>query len=254
MKILRQDEDMLQLRPNTGVFILIFGLSFLIGGVAMLLTLGQTTRLVCERELSGRPECRFERSLLGLPLRDEPLEALQGARVTSYVDDEGDRLYKVMLVTGGGEIPLTNYSSSGSRGKQRTADEINAFVQDPGQTSLEVKKGGIVGVAASAIFFLVGLLATVFGVQSFFTTWTFSRTQGVLIHRQETVLGGKSRAYELSQIQHVVVESDSDGDTYRVVLILQNGGRVPLTAWYTSARKRQRHIADVIRGFLGLSA
>jgi len=53
-------------------------------------------------------------------------------RLNTSRDSDRDRTYRVVLCTAQGQrIPTTSWYSSGYRGKQRTADVISAFINQP---------------------------------------------------------------------------------------------------------------------------
>jgi hypothetical protein len=252
MKVLQQTDTRLVIRPTGGLLIAIFGLFFVIMSGAMFYGFGQTTDLLCNRNLSGSMQCRLARSLLGISLSDSPLEALQSAYVAQSRDSDGDVTYRVMLVTGSGEVPLTSYTSSGYRKKASAADQINEFIQ--GRASdLSIHQGGTVGIIVSGVFLIVSLIMIVSGVQSRFTSWTFDLAEGMITQHKESLTGIHNRSYPLDDIQSVSVERsrDSDADsTYRVALFSDQEGPIPLTGWYSSGYKKKKHVADIIQRYL----
>jgi hypothetical protein len=252
MKILQQTETKLVIRPRGGLLIAVLGAVFVLMSGVMFYTFGQTSDLQCERDLSGSMQCRLARSLLGIPLSDRPVEALQGAYVSESRDSDGDTTYKIMLVTGGGDIPLTAYTSSGYRKKASLVNDVNRYVEGRAST-LNVSQGGTIGMIASAVFLLVSLFFIVSGVQSRFTTWTFDLIEGMVDLHKETLFGIRNRSYSLDDIQNVSVgrSRDSDGDTtYRVELFSNQEGPIPLTGWYSSGYRKKKQAADVIQYYL----
>jgi hypothetical protein len=252
MKVLHQTDTRLILRPSGGLLMAIMGLVFVIVSIGMFYIFGQTTDLLCERSLSGSMQCRLARSLLGISLRDDPLEALESAYVAQSRDSDGDVTYRVMLVTGGGEIPLTSYTSSGYRKKASIADQINKFVQGRA-ANLSVRQGGTVGMIASGVFFVVSIILIVSGVQSRYTSWTFDLAEGMVTQHKETLTGIRNRSYPLDDIRNASVgrSRDSDGDsTYRVELFSEQEGPIPLTGWYSSGYKKKKRAVDMIQHYL----
>jgi hypothetical protein len=255
MRILHHDEQILKLRPTSGCGILIMGLVFFGVGLVTLFAFGTTASIICERPAANTMRCRLQASLFGLPLKDEPLEALQGARVHSYVDDDGDRMYKVVLQTGGGEMPMSNSASSSRGTHQRTVDEINDFLSDPAQPSLKLRDFAYFEKAMTFIFTLTGIGMAIWGIHAYFTSWTFDRKQGLALYRSEQVTGIKTAQYPLSDIIDVRVgtSTDSDGDdTHRVELVMSSGRRIPLTKSYSSGLRGKRKTAALIRDFLAI--
>lgn len=252
MKVLHQTDTRLVVRPSGGILMAIMGLVFVLMSGGMFYVFGQTTDLLCERNFSGSMQCRVARSILGISMRDDTLEALQGAYVAQSRDNDGDITYRVMLVTGGGEVPLTSYTSSGYGKKASTADQINAFVQGRA-SNLSIRQGGTVGMIVSGVFLIFSLILIVSGIQSRFTSWTFDLAKGLVTQHKETLTGIHNRSYPLDDIESVSVgrSRDSDGDsTYRVELFSYQEGPIPLTGWYSSGYKKKKQAADLIQHYL----
>lgn len=252
MKIVHQTDTKLIMRPSGGILVAVLGVLFIVMSGGMLYGFGQTTDLQCERNISGSMQCRLARSLLGIALRDSPLEALQGAYVSESRDSDGDITYRVMLETGDGDVPLTTYTSSGYGKKGSVADEINRFVEGRDPT-LTVRQGGMLGIVISTVFLILSLLMIVGGVQSRFTNWTLDLPEGTLTQHKETLTGVRNRTYALDDIQYANVgrSRDNDGDTtYRVELFSNQEGPIPLSAWYSSGYRKKKRAVDVIQQYL----
>jgi hypothetical protein len=153
------------MRISRVVSAVIFGAIFSACGCIMGFIFGQQTVLTCTRPEPAQIECGMQKSWLGLvPLGKESLQNLEGARVDESCDEDGCT-YRVELDTRGGFVPLTAYYSSGVKSKQEAADQINAFVQDPGEDSLEVKGSvGLLGILFPLVFVFVGPLIVVSAV------------------------------------------------------------------------------------------
>ena len=254
MKIIRYDEDVLQLRPTTGIILALVGLLLMLGGIVAFFFLGQTSTLVCERFLAGRASCTLQKTLLGLTLSEKPIEALRGARVEAYEDSEGDETYKVILMTARGEIPFAGYSSSGYNQKERIAGEVNDFVRDATRPTLHISQSGGVGTILVVVFGVFGLVMGIGGLRSYFTTWTFDRTSGLLTRRRERLTGVRIEEYPLRDIVNVRLDesTDSDGTTYRIEIDISGGNTLPMTSWYSSGRAGKEKAIALIREFLNL--
>lgn len=255
MKVVRHDDWILQLRPRGGVTLLVIGVLMLLSLPLWVYFLGRTTTLTCERPPSGSPRCALTRTVLGLTVEEQPLEALSGAYVSDSRDSDGDTTYRIVLLSGRQEIPLTNYWSSGYRKKQNTVNEINAFVEKTRSPTLEVQAGTSAGWIVAGVDGTIGFVMVVIGTQLMFTTWTFDRSQGQIVKQRETPIGVRTQTYALNDIMGVRVGSsrDSDGDrTYRVELLTRADEVIPMTVGYSSGYKKKQQTVILLQSFLGL--
>ena len=108
----------------SGVFILI-GAGLGIVGVQSLSTLWSFDR-------DHDAIIKRRRTLFGPKTWQYTLSDIANVVVRTSRDSDGDRNYRVELYTAQGQqIPLTSHFSSGYKGKQRTADVISAFINQP---------------------------------------------------------------------------------------------------------------------------
>lgn len=113
---------------------------FVVAGLAIMVVFGELATLTCQRVEPTQGRCQFVRSrLLGSQERTIPLNQLQGAKVDVNESSKGDT-YRIVLLTDGGQVLFTTASSSGAEEKQNNADQINAFIGNPGKTSLRVQQ------------------------------------------------------------------------------------------------------------------
>ena len=151
------------MRIRRSFFPVIFGAIFALVGCIVLLVFGQTATLDCERVESTQISCEKQSRLLGMTVSRRSISRLQGARMDESCDEDGCT-YRVELRTDQGIVPLTAFYSSGSQSKQKTADQINAFVQDSKEKSLTFKEGmGWLGIVFPGVFVVTGMLVAVFG-------------------------------------------------------------------------------------------
>lgn len=139
------------------------------------------------------------------------------------------------------------------QGQQHFVETVNAFVQYPNLTQLDVAHSGIKIIWFGAIFLSVGLLVTIFSLQAQFTPWTFDRLQGTLVRRSETIFGVKVNEYTLRDITEAYVtmtRSRRSGRTFRVELMLRDETSVPLSMWYSSGQRDKERAAAIINQFL----
>jgi hypothetical protein len=144
MKNVEQTPDPLSLQPNnlmTPIAAILFTSVFVVAGLAIILIFGELTTLTCQRVQPTQGSCQFVRSrLLRSGETTIPLNQLQSAKVDVTASSRRGNSYRVVLLTYGGEVPFTIASSSDAEGKQENVDKINAFIANPGKTSLRVQQ------------------------------------------------------------------------------------------------------------------
>ena len=133
------------------------GLLFVLIGLIMLAVLGQQTELRCARLETNRVDCSRTSRWMGLlAVGEKALGNVTGAWVDRRCDEDGCT-YAVRFDTDRGEVGLVSYYSSGQKAKQRTADEVNAFLRDAARPSLLIRRGpDALGIAAALTFGLAG--------------------------------------------------------------------------------------------------
>jgi hypothetical protein len=230
------------------------GLIFLVVGIVVTFATGQTIDLTCERLEDRVVECEIKRTFLGLSVNEATQGGIRGAELAERVDSDGDRVYRVELVTGEGRKPLTKGWSSGYANKAELAEEVDAFVTSSTAPTLETQFSSSSSMLFGAIFGLVGLGMAVLGFRTSTTVWAFDRAQGVVSRRVTRLTGPHVTEYDLAEVEDVYLESDSDGDSFRIVLWMATGQKVPLLGHYSSGRLKKAHTVQVIRDFLGLGA
>jgi hypothetical protein len=122
-----------------------FGFSFL--------ATGQHTTLDCER---SQDICELNRTGLWWSKKENfSLHKLQGAYVMVDRSDDGTT-ERVALLTAQGDIPMT-YSSYSPGQQSETARQINAFVMEPSQKSLQVYEDSLwISIIAGIIMMTIG--------------------------------------------------------------------------------------------------
>jgi hypothetical protein len=228
------------------------GLIFLVVGIVAAFAMGQTIHLTCERLEDRVVECEIKRSFLGLPVSEATLSGIRGARVAERVDSDGDRVYRVELSTDEGRKPLTKGWSSGYANKAELAEEVDAFITGSTAPTLETQSSSSLSMLFGLVFGLIGLAMIVLGFRTSTTVWAFDRVQGVVSRRVARLTGPRVTEYDLAEVEDVYLESDSDGDSFRIVLWMAAGQKVPLLGHYSSGRLKKAQTVQVIRDFLGL--
>jgi hypothetical protein len=114
--------------------------------------LQENVTLTCQRVQLTEGSCQLvHHHLLGIDKTTMPLSQVKSAKVDVHVFSGGDTneviasghtsTYRVVLLTYTGKIPFNRTWSSGTKEKQENVDQINAFISNPGETSLRVQQG-----------------------------------------------------------------------------------------------------------------
>lgn len=261
MKIIKQTPTVLTLenRSNTrGCFsvmmVMKFGMPFLLAGLAAILFFGEVAILTCTRLEPLQVVCKLTNSsLLRKRITQIPLGELQGADVQVNEDSDGDT-YRVVLITKSDTIPLTSVYSSGQHGKRKKAEQINAFLANPEQTTLTIRQDD------RWMFYLGGSVSTLVGAGILwgivFTkslkTCVFDKRSGCLSMIKKSWVASETKQVPLRDIKaaQVIEDTDSDGDkTYSTQLTLRSGDPIRLPVFGDS--EQHYKLADAINTFLG---
>uniref|UniRef100_B8HVH2 Transmembrane protein n=1 Tax=Cyanothece sp. (strain PCC 7425 / ATCC 29141) TaxID=395961 RepID=B8HVH2_CYAP4 len=252
MKVIQQTSSELTLQTQPWVLWIMGGV-FAIAGLVIPLLASQTT-LACQRLEANQGNCNLHKfSSLSTTTQTIALKDLRGARVDSYRDSDGDRTYRVMLQLPDRERMFLSFSSYGAA--TTLSDRINHFVQNPSIPTLQEGRDDRSGALMFApIFIVIGLGIAVFLGQR--VTCHFDRRSGYVRITKQGVLGSQTADYSLREVVDVQVEasrsSSSNGETFRVSLVLANGDRLPLTSYYSSGWNDKKETADQIKTFLQL--
>lgn len=250
MKIIELDRTRLiiQLTP---IGLWIFGLVFTVVGLFVIISIGTCVNIECKRTDKDVGTCKISSSsLLGTYVKLVPVDEITSVDVESYSDSDGDDTYKVVLKTKSEKIPFSGASSSGYSSKEKLANRINDFLQN--EKILELNEGQddrLGGFLIGGVFFLVGAFITVLTSQY---NLLFDKTIDQLTMIRKNLLGKNLSIYKISEIKEAYVEesSDSDGTTYRVVLLMITGPNIPLSAYYSSGFNDKQKLALSINNFL----
>jgi hypothetical protein len=125
--------------------------------------------LTCERGAEAQIDCQKSENILGiLDLKDEHISSLENAWVDEICDQEGCA-YLVALKAARGIYPLTNYTSSGFRSKEKIVDQINTFIHSSSEQSLEIETSiGIFRFIVPIVFFVPGIIVAFVQVRKHF--------------------------------------------------------------------------------------
>lgn len=148
---------------------ILFGLVFAGMGWLSLYLFGQATVLTCARDGNDRISCLQEARWLGkLKVSESQIYDLRGAWVEDNCDSDGCT-YRVVLSIGSGSQPLTKAFSSGEAGKQKLAEQINAFCKSESARSVEIQdKTSWMAVLVTGTFVVVGLGIAFVGARNLF--------------------------------------------------------------------------------------
>jgi hypothetical protein len=261
MKIVVQTSRRLELEsgnPLGAVAGTLFGMLFLVAGVAAILLLGRLTVLMCQRLEPNQIECQLTSTGL-LGSQTTQITALEGAEVATHSDDDGDT-YSIVLFAVGQKIPFSKIRSSGYAAKKANADRINAFVNNSQQSALSVQEDHrwFSYLFGSGFALTGGALVLASWRLKFITYAVFDKNLGRLTLRRQSALGQtQTQSWNLQEIVGLSVkeEKDSDGDrTYKLLLKLKSGQQLPLSRLFLNSQPQAEAIAAKLRQFLGLTA
>ncbi|KAF3888018.1 MULTISPECIES: hypothetical protein [Nostocales] len=254
MKILQENPNnlTLQLRPW---FTWIFSATFFLAGLSLAVFGGQVHTLKCRRD---RSVCEASSaSLLWSTQQTIPIANIQSAEIDILKDKKQNSYYQVLLLTDRKKIPVI-VSTSDYETVEMWAKQIEVFLQKPHIKELVIQEdyrleGYIVGGIFGSIFVLAGVMTlAIFGTVS---TCTINKNLGKLTLHNRGLLNHSQTEYATQDILRVVVEkyrNNTKRFTYRVVLVMECGERVPFTLYFSSQLKEQQQIAEHISFFLGL--
>lgn len=267
MKIVEQSAERLRISTGHGPTLtkLVWSLVFVGVGSTLLWITGQV-QFNCERLEPQQVSCKLQkRNWFAYPLRSESIAQLQGARVHETDSDDGST-YKVILQTTQGEIPFTNYGSSGYTEKAEIADRINRFIQDQSQTQLSLSAanwpervglglGGVILVLSGLTLYGMvlgsGHPAVGSGHPDTINTLTFDKLQGRLIVDTGSLLRPQRVDYSLVEIQAISL-AISERLTTAIRLQLTSGQVLDLGQLLAGASMaKTRPIAHQLSQFLG---
>lgn len=263
MKIVEQTPHRLRLEAEilaTIVSLALLGMPNLLLGLGIILISSQLSTLKCQRVEPTQGSCQLvNSSLLGSNETKIPLNQLQSAKVDVSKDSDGDNIYRVVLLTNSGEIPITPGTSDAGE-KQKNAARINAFIDNSEEISLHVQQDNHESVyLVGGIFVLVGG-GLVFGsllYREFIVSYTFDKALDLVRLKRQTLFHTKVTELSLREINQVDIKekTDSDGDkTYSVWLNLKSGEHISLSLQGITDKQNNQKIAECIRQFLNSKA
>lgn len=247
MKIVRQTPNLLMLRCRP-VLSWILGLVFASVGLVIMLS-GNAITITCNRTEPTVGSCKLlESNLTTSQEKVIPLSILRGAKVKE--DDSGESsTYQIIILTSHGDIPLSPYPNSDKA--EAIASHINQFLITPKETSLtQHEDERLHSFLFGGSFFIVSLVILTVP----FVTCVFDKSLNTLIIKRRDILGTKVIEHGFREIKDVLVEesTDSEGSTYRVIIVLVSGDRLPLTSHYSSGGESKQETVSCIKSFLNI--
>jgi hypothetical protein len=262
-KILEQTTDRLRfkIRPT-----LSWALSLLFGGIGLLcflfnLTITPVTQLTCEHSGMSTNCDRIEYGWLGQEKARSHFTGIQKAVLeTQSQSDSTPEVFKrcrAILLSEQDAIPITDSYVSRVEPEyqylQTLVSQVNAFVDHSTQerfvTQQEQKLLGYTGFAIASVFGLVGILISATAPS---ISCTFDRENGSFTLVRSMIRSSQVIRCKINDILAVDIESQSDQEstTYRLILLLTSGERLPLTRSLTNGRKDKQQLAAQIQQFL----
>ena len=243
MKVLEQNSNRLVYKRQknfiTLAFIMVWGFSH--GGTSFIISLctfvfSGVEVLTCKRVEPTQVNCKLTRSTY-MGWKEEQsilLNQVTGARVNEETDSEGNKSYKVVLLSRQSEVVLLNNNPD-------NASRINIFVRDTNTTSLKVKQDNRWNTI-STIFGFLFLTALGFGAMfwSFYETitsytYTFDRTLKKFILQRKNWLINQVEEYPLQGMEVKIQErvTSDENKLYRVSLLLNKSKRLILIPFFS---------------------
>lgn len=251
MKIIENTPDRLVIRdvPYLQIFL---GLMLAIVGLVITFFFARSVDIHCDRVGSGQVNCRLTEKLLGFePVGGRNVKKVQKVDVAESRDSDGNAIYRVIFVTDTGNVPLTSYSSSGYNNKARLSQQINAFIQNAVQRSLDVKLAMEWWILIFLFLFtgagiIMILLAKTTGIE-------LIRSQGMIRILKDGLFGSRQEEHSLHEVEGVDLEwsrGSRGGATYRIAFHLVDGGELLLSRWFSSGRKDKQAAVEAMNKFL----
>lgn len=252
MHVIQHRSDRLVVQEHPWSFWII-GSVFTIVGLVVFALVGETVAFRCDRTLTP-PTCTLtNQKLFTQRSITLPIQNLQQAEIQSSRRRKGGTTYRVLLRTGSGSIPLVgtfdNISNHSAQARQ-----INNFLQNPNQTTLELTGDYRWFAFLFLVIFSGGGIWMLLG-EGKILTFDFNKQTGEFTLHSRGILGQRQRQYRLIDIQRVWIErSRRKSTTYRVNLDLRSGETVPLMPYLSSGYGDKEHLRNLLCDFLNLEA
>lgn len=254
MRIIEQTPTRLKLRhyPVTNWFtgsllstIAVGGLIYFIGFAAV------SASLSCRRTVIGI-DCELQQFTTLGRRHTRKLYDLTGARVEQRSSGKGGRTYIIRLINEYSETSLLRESDEGYSAQQAIVNQINQFVDNPGQSSLRVQQSGRIKASLLGLCAIGGLIGGMILLHTPIVTCAFyKRLDKVVLTYTRWYGSPQSIEHPLSQIAAIEMEEKrvKGGKMYRTILLLRTSDKLVVHPDYTPKKPLQT-IVDQIREFL----
>jgi hypothetical protein len=261
MKLVEQTSSRLKLQANHHSEIVLgalMGVALVLGGLAAIGEFAKVTTLTCDRLEPKYVKCELQTA--GILDREDvsfPPNYLLGATVQE-IELEDNTVYRVLLQTKNGDFPLTPTASSGAKGKEIMATQIETYLQEPNQKSLLIKSDRswvAYGIGGLFVFLGGGLIILVLS-HPLRTTYVFDKQTDQIEWKKQHLFNAEIQQWALHEIEQVIfnIDTDSDGDeSYSVSLKLRSGKELPLQLISVAGKGNYEKIADSIKRLLASS-
>ncbi len=257
MRIVEQTSTVLKLEDKNNFlsrfFISLFGIPFVLGGLAVLIFFDKLTTLKCHRLEPTQVACEVIASgLFGKKITSIPAGQLQSATVEVNRTSDGGS-YRIALITKNKTIPFTFLYHSGT-GKYQKAKQINAFLNNPQQMSLKIQEDDRwLAYPLGGVFALVGG-GIIFGslMWKIPTSCIFDKSSNLVYWNKKNLFQSETREQRLDEIREVkVIETNysiNDDKIYKLVLSLRSSQQISLSI--TGSQSDLAQLAESINLFL----
>jgi hypothetical protein len=140
----------------------VFGVFLILAGCLVVFLFGRTDHLICRRASSSRVTCELRETFVGAPLEVRRVEHVQGVRLEACNRSEGrEPVYRVVVNSPGSEVAL-GFPGSAAEDKERIADEVAQFLDNPTQPDLALQRVEVEGWFFGGMSILSGLVVLLY--------------------------------------------------------------------------------------------
>ncbi|MEQ9669059.1 hypothetical protein [Coleofasciculus sp. G2-EDA-02] len=211
--------------------------------------------LTCQRG-AKTGSCELVKSgLVGSEVRTIPLESLRDVSLDLNLKNDSNDSYRVVLLTGSEEIPFTSHYSADSNQQESIASEIDAFIMNKNQASLNIQQDDRwFSYLFGSLLIGVGLFVAV--QKGKVVTLSFDKVRDRMMLKQRGLLSGTTIELPLAEIVDVTIETIRDAkdrQIERVALVLDSGKHLAITP-EADPFWDYKKVAHCIRVFLNLNS
>ncbi|NER34155.1 MAG: hypothetical protein F6J93_08950 [Oscillatoria sp. SIO1A7] len=218
MYVAEHTSKVLTLKPEKGILLsnvpmLLIALALFFLGPVTIAAFAKVTTLKCDRPEPERVICELTSS--GFVSENVTLiEDLQGAKIQSSTDSDGDTSYKIVLIANNNKIiPFNNVSSIGGTtdSMNENVDKINFFINNVAETSLTAREDDrfIVSLFASFFMLLGGVPLLFLTLRKTLRSCSFDKNYGQVILKRKNLLSqGKNIDERLDNIRKAVAHHE----------------------------------------------